>query len=75
MLYWRHKDAEVDIVLRRERTLIAIEAHKTDEDVHGLQQFLKEKPTALGILVSDTSRQEVDRRILPVPPQLFLLLQ
>ena len=74
LLYWRQKDWEVDIVIRQEKTLIGVEVHKTDDDVQGLEQFLKEKPSARGILVSDTPHRNLGDRILVIPPQLFLLL-
>jgi len=74
LLYWRQKDWEVDIILRQEKTIIAIEVHKTDGDIQGLEKFLTEKPAARAILVSDTPRGQLSDRIMVIPPQLFLLL-
>jgi predicted AAA+ superfamily ATPase len=74
LLYWRKKDVEVDIVLRQGKALIGIEVHASDDDVHGLKQFLEEKPSALGILVSDAQPPNAEDRIIVIPPHLLFLL-
>jgi|GEM_PF-3209983 len=73
LLYWRSKEAEVDVVVRQGKSLIGIEVHSAQDDIRGLQLFLKEYPHAFGILVSDIDPATVtDKRVVVIPPHVFL---
>ncbi|NLG80484.1 MAG: ATP-binding protein [Firmicutes bacterium] len=75
--YWRERDREVDFVMERSGTLLAIEVKfRTDpldrEGLRGLEHFTRRFSPDARIIVSRDTHKLHDERTLVVPLRLFL---